>query len=556
LLYLSFFIAALLLAMVMTPRAISISRDWGLLDHPDNRKNHDTAMPLAGGPLLFPFVFVAILIAFRGQGNLFHLLSGATLIFAMGLWDDRFGAHFSTKFLVQIVAALLVMQSGLLLELNRVSLLVGMGLEFGHFFSMAVTLLWIVGVTNAVNIIDGMDGLAAGLCFTAFAGMGALALVSGSSGLGVFCLIMSGALIGFLRCNIHPARTFLGDSGSMLLGFILAILSLVQSSKTAAFLVLVVPALLLALPMLDTLFAFARRGIKGRNPFKADRGHLHHRLLDLNFTQKQTLGIFFSLSTGMGLLALWLAQTRQVHVLNVAVSLLVLALGTVKAMQVFNFHRTIQNFNRRMRVMARKAVNHERSSEERLVRNFTALVFLCALNLALAAAGHGNGKSLLFAAAVAGIFAVGLVDYIMERRSDAARYETLHLVLFLSLVVNQLTILVFWHRDYLIAPHFAVSAFLVLNLLALFIYRTGTFAVFLQDPMEILALYSGILLCGIAKHFVGTRVVLPFAVALVNALVLYILLKIYLSGYRVRSLTYSIGFAACVGVLISVPWWA
>ena len=551
--YLLIFFTSFLLMMVLSPRAISLCREWGLLDHPDARKQHNGAMPLAGGPLLFPFVFIGILLAFWTHESLLYLLSGATLIFGMGLWDDRIGAHFSSKFLVQIVAAFLVMQSGLLFDLNKVNVFRALGFEYGHFLSMAVTLLWIVGITNAVNIIDGMDGLAAGLSFTAFAGMGVLALVSGPSSLGIFCVIMSGAILGFLRYNIHPARTFLGDSGSMLLGFILAVLSIVQSTKTATFLVIVVPALLLALPMLDTAFAFARRGINGKNPFKADRGHLHHRLLELNFTQKQTLGLFFSLSTGMGLLALLLVQTEQVHLLTLAVSTLVLTLAVVKAMQVYNFHEVVKRFNKQMRTLARRAVDRKRVGEERLLRNFIALIALSILNMVIATIGPGF--SVFFTAAAAGIFIVGLADVILSRREAEARYETIHIVLFLSLVVNQVAIMALWRWDYLVAPQFTFLAFTALILLGVFIYRTGTFAVFLQDPMEIIALYSGVIICILAKHFLGAPTFMAFAVPLVNALALYILLKIYLSGYRVRSWTRSLGFVTGILVLISLPWW-
>jgi len=553
LLYLLFFFIPFLLAMIMSPWAISFSRVWGLLDHPDNRKLHETAMPLAGGLILFPFVFIGTLVSFPITGNLPYILIGVLLIFGLGIWDDRRGVHFSTKFLIQIVAALLVMQSGLLFDLNKIVFLRDAGFEYGQFLSMTVTLVWIVGITNAVNIIDGMDGLAAGLCFNAFAGMGALALVSGRVELAAFCLIMSGALMGFLRYNIHPARTFLGDSGSMLMGFTLAVLSILQSYKTTTFLVLLVPALLMALPMLDTAFAFVRRGIKGQNPFKADRGHLHHRLLDLNFTQRQTLGLFFTLSTGMGLIALWLAQTRQLLVLTLAISTLFLALVAVKAMQIYNFNAAIKKMNARMRALAKRAMKKERSGEERLKTNFIVLTGLCTFNFIIAL--WGPQRNLVIAMAAMVTFAIGIVEVIISRDEKEARFEILHIVLFLSLVVNQIAILASWHWDHLVAPHFAVSSFLALILLALFIYRTGTFAIFLQDPMEILALYSGIIISGIAKHFLGAPSILPFVVAVANALVLYVLLKVYLSGYRMRSWTYSIGFTACVAMLISVPWW-
>ena len=539
--------------MIVSPLVISVSRDWGLMDHPDDRKQHEFSVPMAGGPILFPFVFIGILVCFPVSGNMPYVLAGACLIFGLGIWDDRFGAHFSTKFLIQVIAALLVMQSGLLLNLNKVSLMAGLGLKAGPFFSMVVTLLWIVGITNAVNIIDGMDGLAAGLSFNAFAGIGALALMSGGTGLAAFCFIMSGALLGFLRFNIHPARTFLGDSGSMLLGFTLAVLSLIQSTKTATFLVLVVPALLLALPMVDTAYAFARRGIRGQNPFKADRDHLHHKLLDLNFTPKQVLGLFFSLSTGMGFLALRIAQKEQLYVLTLAVSTLVLSFATIKVMQIFNFHVVVQKMNLRMRSLAKKAVEKEPAGEERLWRNFAVLTGLCALNILFATWPPHQSPPIIVAAV--GLFAVGFVDVLLSRSKEEIRFEMMHVVLFLSLVLNQVAILALWHRDYLVEPHLASSAFLVLILLVLFIYRTGTFVAFLQDPMEILALFAGIVVCSIVKYYLDAARTLPFAVILANALSIYIMLKVYLVGYRLRSLAHAFGFIACAVALVSVPWW-
>ena len=510
-------------------------------------------MPLAGGLILFPFVIVGFLVSFPSGENLPYILAGSFLIFGLGVWDDRFGAHFSTKFLIQVVAAFLVMQSGMLFDLNNIAFFKKAGLEFGHFSSMTVTLLWIVGITNAVNIIDGMDGLAAGLCFNGFAGLGVLAMVSGRPDLAAFCVIMCGVLMGFLRFNIHPARTFLGDSGSMLLGFTLSVLSVSQSFKTTTFLVFVIPALLLALPMLDTAFAFTRRGVKGQNPFKPDRGHLHHRLLDLNFSPHQALGLFYSLSAGIGLSALWLAQSGRMQILALAVSTLVLALGVVKIMQVYNFHNAVKDLNRWMRIVAKRAMQKERSGEERLARNFFVLLGLSAVNLLFALLAPERNP--VIAVAALGILAVGSVDVLLSRGEKNVRYEILHVALFISLVLNQFAILAMWHQDYFIEPHLAVSAFLVLILLALLVYRTGTFAVFLQDPMEILALYAGIIICGVAKHFLDAPMMLPFAVVLVNALVLYILLKIYLSGYRMQSWSYSLGFAACFAGLVSVPWW-
>jgi UDP-GlcNAc:undecaprenyl-phosphate GlcNAc-1-phosphate transferase len=373
------------------------------------------------------------------------------------------------------------------------------------------------------------------------------------TGLGFFCIIMSGALLGFLRFNIYPARTFLGDSGSMLLGFTLAVLSIVKSTKTTTFLVLVVPILLLALPMMDTVYAFARRGIRGQNPFKADRGHLHHRLLDLNFTPRQVLGMFFTLSAGMGFLALRLAQREQLYILTLAVSTLVLSFAAVKAMQIFNLHNMVKRLNIRMRYVARQGVAKQPVGEERLWRNFAVLTGLCTINILLSL--WPQHQSPPVTAAAVGLLAVGMVDILLNRNEEETRFEIIHVVLFLSLVLNQVTVLALWHSDYLIAPNFAAPAFLVLGLLVYLIYRTGTFAAFLQDPMEILALFSGMIVCGMAKDFLDAPRTLPFGVILTNAIVLYIMLKVYLVGYRVRSLAHSLGFISCVAALVSIPWW-
>jgi len=511
-------------------------------------------MPLAGGITLFPFAFIGLTAAFIGNGGLFFVLLGATLIFTIGIWDDRFGSHFVTKFLVQTIAALLIMQSGILFDLDRLIFLKDLGLQPGHFLSSIVTIIWIVGITNAVNLIDGMDGLAAGLCLNAFVGIGALAIVSGKVGVGLLCVIMAGALLGFLRYNIHPARTFLGDSGSLLLGFILAVVSIAHSTKTSTFLVLVVPVLLMAIPLIDTFLAFFRRLGQGENPFKADREHIHHRLLNLNFTPLQTLGVFYSFSAILGVMALWLAQTRHLYVLAGCVTIIILMLGIIKGMQVFNLHSMVVRINSFMRVIARRAVQGALDSPAYQGRHFSVLTVLMVMNLTLMYVGKVRIASVVISTVM--LFILGGLEVLLNLNDRAnARYNILHTAVFLSLIINQLIILTVWHRDYHVTPQFAGSVFLLVALLSWFLYRTGTFAIFIRDPIEILALFMGIVVVAIAKHFLGGPSFLPFVVILANALVLKILVKVFMAGYKMRSWVHSTGFAVCVLLLVFMPWW-
>jgi hypothetical protein len=365
---------------------------------------------------------------------------------------------------------------------------------------------------------------------------------------------MAGALLGLLRYNIHPALTFLGDSGSLLLGFTLAVVSILQSAKTSTFLVLVVPVLLLAIPMVDTVFAFFRRGIRGQNPFKADREHLHHQLLALNFTTKQTLGLFFSLSAGLGVLALWLAQTRQLQVFAVGVLLLLAMLAFTKAMQIFNFHDLVLSTNRRMKAIARQAVGRKKDEGEFLSRYVIVLAMLLLFNLFLMVRG-GRLIPPLVAASVL-LFMTGSLDVVLNKfGGEEVRYGVLHVTLLLSLILNKITIIATWPMSYLVAPQSGVPSLILLIIIPWFLFRSGTFAVFLGDPMEVLGLFMGVAAAGLAKHFLNVPAVLPFIAALMNALVIYILLKVFLTGYRLRTWVHSAGFAACIVLLISVGWW-
>jgi len=540
--------------LFLTPRAIRLCYRWGLLDHPTDRKIHAVSTPLAGGMVLFPVTLLGLWLISPAKPNLIYIVFATTGIFLVGLWDDLKGIHFSTKFAVQIAAALLVMHSGVMFNLDKVFFLKSSGLSSGYILSGIITIVWIVGITNAVNLIDGVDGLAGGLSLNAFAGIGALALVSGSPNLGIHCIVMVGGILGFMRYNIYPARTFLGDSGSMLLGFTLAVASIQQSAKTSTFLVLGVPILLLAIPMLDTSLAFSRRALRLQNPFRADREHLHHRLLELNFTTTQVLGIFYALSAALGILGVAMAQTVKVQILALAILLLVVVLVTVKFMHIYNFARFVRHFNIRIRTVAMKAVGTGRNGEERWRKNVAMLALVSTFNIFMLL--KGGRISSPMAAVTVTLFALGAMELFLNKVEDTPRYEITRATIFLSLVLNQIIFMNVWHGDQNLEQLHLFGTTTVLVLLGWFLYKTGTFAVFLTDPVDVLALYLGALGAGVAKHYLGAPSLVPFGVALANALVIYSIIRVYLAGYRVRSKISAMGFAGCVMFLVTVPWMA
>lgn len=552
--YLLFFFMGTFITLFLTPRAIRLCYRWGLLDHPADRKIHAVSMPLAGGLVLFPVTLIGLLVSSPSNPHLLYIVIATTCIFLVGLWDDMKGIHFSTKFVVQIAAALLVIRSGILFNLDGLFFFKSMGFHSGYILSSIVTVLWIVGITNAVNLVDGVDGLAGGLSLIAFAGIGTLSLAAGSPNPAVQCLVMVGGILGFMRYNIFPARTFLGDSGSLLLGFTLAVASILQSAKTSTFLMLGVPVLLLAIPMLDTAFAFARRGINGQNPFQADRGHLHHRLLDLNFTTRQVLGIFYGLSASLGILGLALAQTVKIQVLALALLLLIVVLGAVSFMHIFNLGDLIRDLNVRVRAIARRAVGSTRDNGERLKSNLIILTLVFSVNLVMLLKSEWLFSPL--AALAVALFTLGAIDLYLNKIEVSPRYEITRTSIFLSLVLSQVIFMAAWHGDYGSEKLHIFVATMVLVLLGWFLYKTGTLAVFLTDPVDVLALYLGVLGVGLAKHYLGAPSFVPYGVALANALVIYSLIRVYLAGYRVRSRISAVGFGGCVLFLVLVPWMA
>jgi UDP-GlcNAc:undecaprenyl-phosphate GlcNAc-1-phosphate transferase len=248
---------------------------------------------------MFAAVAAVSLVAILGSGLLesqvWGWLAGATMVFLLGAVDDCRALPAKWKLVGQMVAALGPVACGV-----RVFYLtnpVGPGMLFLNSWGMPVTVLWIVGLTNAFNLIDGLDGLAAGVCAIAGIAMTGMAMAGGLLEVGILSAVLAGASLGFLYFNFNPARVFMGDGGAYLLGYSLACLSVMGAMKTPVAITVVVPLLLFAVPILDTIFAVARRMVRLQPVMsRPDRGHLHHRLLRLGMTQRQAVAAIYAVS--------------------------------------------------------------------------------------------------------------------------------------------------------------------------------------------------------------------------------------------------------------------
>ncbi len=325
------FVVAFAFTFVSVPMAKIVAGKIGAMDVPrDGRRMHKKATPRLGGIAVF-FGFLVSLLSFcEITRDLVAVLSGAIIIVILGIIDDSRGLSAKVKFVVQIIAALVVVYGGNI----RVEVFTNPNffsnlpvLQLDKWVSIPFTVLWIVAITNAVNLIDGLDGLAAGISSIAAVSLVFVAGVVGEAKIALIALIIAGACFGFLPFNFNPATIFLGDTGSTFLGFMLAVLSVQGSFKSYAVISFAVPLLILGLPIFDTGFAILRRLFTGQGIMTPDRGHIHHRLVDMGFSQKQTVFILYAISGVLGLAAVLLAESGAMRALILLICVLVFVFG-------------------------------------------------------------------------------------------------------------------------------------------------------------------------------------------------------------------------------------
>ena len=321
------FILAFVVAFVATPYTIKIARKVGAVDIPkDERRMHKKSMPKFGGPavilgFLVSTIYLLIVMSMEQSINLFSFeeygkkllgfLIGIGIITAFCVVDDIKTIKPLTKLVGQLLAAIVAVVAGIRID--------GITLPFLNFpeihqvTSIILTIAWIIIVTNAINLIDGLDGLSSGISVISAVSLLIIFVLNGSSMVSIVLIAaLAGALVGFLPFNFSPAKTFIGDTGSNFLGFALAIISILGSAKTYTAAVIVLPLIVLGLPIFDTVFAIIRRMIRGKSikaVFKADKGHLHHKLVARGYNQKQAVLILYGISAIFGIFAVILCDS-------------------------------------------------------------------------------------------------------------------------------------------------------------------------------------------------------------------------------------------------------
>ena len=317
-LFLSFALA-MVVSYFMTPPVKSFAEKVGAIDVPkDGRRIHDHPIPRMGGLAIFMGFVLSVIVFVSFSQQVLGLLLGALIIAAMGAVDDIVSLNAWVKLGVQILAALVAIRCNIYFSVitNPNLLSYNDTLNMG-FLAVPLTIIWIVGCTNAVNLIDGLDGLAVGVSAISSVTLLVVSLLVSDANTSFILAALCGACIGFMPYNMNPAKIFMGDVGSQFLGFVLASVSIMGFFKLQAIITVLIPVMAMMLPLADTAFAFVRRILKGQSPFHADKGHFHHRLLAMGLSQKQAVAVLYGFSAVMGLVSVILAGKDRDPVIRI-----------------------------------------------------------------------------------------------------------------------------------------------------------------------------------------------------------------------------------------------
>lgn len=340
------FILAFIVAFMATPYTIKLAKKIGAVDVPkDERRMHKRAMPKFGGPAVILGFLVSVIyllivmsledtIILNGPENygmkLIGLFLGIVIISITCIIDDIKTIKPIVKLSGQLLAAIVAVAFGIRIESINVSII--QAPELGEILSTIVTIVWIVGVTNSINLIDGLDGLSSGISVISAISLLIIFLLNGSAMVPIILITaLAGALVGFLPFNFAPAKTFIGDTGSNFLGYTISIIAILGMAKTYTLAVIILPLIVLGLPIFDTLWAIIRRLIKGKSIkaiFKADKGHLHHRLMARGYSQKQAVLILYGITATFGMTAIILLDSGVWKAISFAILVIaIVAIG-------------------------------------------------------------------------------------------------------------------------------------------------------------------------------------------------------------------------------------
>jgi UDP-GlcNAc:undecaprenyl-phosphate GlcNAc-1-phosphate transferase len=307
------FIVGMAVTMAWLPVLVHFGTKWRIVDQPGARKVHSIPVPRVGGLAMATGVFLAAILTMHLQRADVWFLVAAGVLIAFGVMDDRFDLDYRLKFMGQLLAVIIVMLAG---DVRIQSIALDERLWLPAWVSLPLTLFFLVGVTNAVNLADGLDGLAGGTTFLCLCAVALLSSVGVPGSSTALALAFAGAVLGFLRFNTYPASVFMGDAGSQLLGFSIGVLSIRATQSASSEVSAAIPILLLALPILDTLSVMAQRIGEGRSPFSPDKNHIHHRLLALGFDHHEAVMVIYLVQGGLFVIAYLMRYESDVLILG------------------------------------------------------------------------------------------------------------------------------------------------------------------------------------------------------------------------------------------------
>ena len=319
------FFVAIFISFTMTPVVRKLAFKIGAIDIPkDDRRIHKEPMPLIGGVAIYIGVVLSCLMFLRMDKAMISILVGGTVILISGIIDDLKGLSPKLKIIFQLFAGICLILGDVKIDFVTNPFTINNAVIYLSWISIPITLFWVVGITNTLNLIDGLDGLAAGVAMISSLSLTFVAQKFGYTTVMIISAIAAGACLGFLPFNFNPAKIFMGDTGALFLGFMLAAISIEGVMKSVATIAIIVPIIVLGVPIFDTTFAILRRLLSGKSIMSADKGHLHHRLLASGFSQRKTVLILYGISGVFGIFAVLIAKANSQQGVYLSVVLFVI----------------------------------------------------------------------------------------------------------------------------------------------------------------------------------------------------------------------------------------
>ncbi|PXV70067.1 glycosyltransferase family 4 protein [Halanaerobium congolense] len=332
-LYLAAFLIALVLALGITPVVIKLANRFNFVDKPGKRKINKKIVATAGGTAIYLAFMIPLRFFIPLNQTIKGIIIGGSFMLVLGLLDDKLEISAPIKFGGQIIGALILIFYGV--KINFITNPFG-GFIYLGIYTIPFTVFWIVSIINTINLIDGLDGLAAGVSIIAVLTLFAVALQENQLVAPMLAVLLAGSCLGFLKYNFNPAEIFMGDTGSMFIGYIIAAVSITGALKSAAAVTIFVPMLALAVPILDTTFAIIRRVFNDRPIGEADHGHIHHRLLAIGMNQKQAVISVYIISAFLGTVAFIINGIKFDQALIIFIAVILTVIYGAKKIGIFS----------------------------------------------------------------------------------------------------------------------------------------------------------------------------------------------------------------------------